>query len=113
MDSHKRAVTEWLQCNRAIHEKTEQLAKLRERRSSLSEYILRHPDRLDPASTLQVVERNHYAPLTYGLLGRCLDECVEDKDAVAQLMAYVKSRRKCDKVKEIVVVRAKNNIKEH
>lgn len=100
--AYERAVAEWLRCHRATLECTKQLAALRERRQRVAEYLLRQPNRLMPDDRVRVVERNRYDALTFGFLHRCLDECIEDKAAVSQLFAYVKSRRECAKVRDLV-----------
>ena len=102
-DTYARAVEEWMRCHRGVLECTRQLAAQREKRQKVAEYLLRYPDRLRARDPLKAVERNRYTPLTFAFVQKCLHECIEDKDATAQLLAYLKSRRECVQVKDIVV----------
>lgn len=93
-------MAEWLQCDKAVHEKMTELSALREKRRVLSEQLLASPSELDK-SLARIVTRRVYAPLTYGLLDEVLTEVLSDSELVQELLDHVRSARASEVVNEI------------
>lgn len=99
------AVREWARCSVAVDRLSAELAKLREKKRIWAERCMSaNPAALEASGCpIRIVERNRFEPLTFTFMRRSLLQCIEDENAVEEIVEHVRSSRRVTRIKDIAI----------
>src|SRR5210317_2189254 len=102
-------VKQWVMIDNQIKQNSEKVKELRKQRNHLTTKIFSYAEEnnLENAvieisdGKLKFQQNKHTAPLTFKFLEECLNECIQNKEQVKQIIQFVKSKREFKYVSDI------------